>query len=101
MIALPKIVESIGDKLTVLVDTGFQTGNDILKALALGAKAVGFASSMLLALLADGSRGVESLINQIAAELRRTMAATGRSTLSDINKSMIIKSPLMAESIPH
>jgi len=96
MIALPKIVESVGDKVTVLIDTGFKTGNDVLKALAFGAKAVGFASSMLLALAADGSRGVESLINQIGAELRRTMAATGCSTLSDVNRSMIIQAPYMA-----
>ena len=75
MMALPKISESVGKKLTVLVDTGFKTGNDVLKGLALGAEAVGFASSMLLAYAADGAAGVELLINQITAELRRTMAA--------------------------
>ncbi len=97
MIALPRIVESVGDKLTVLIDTGFNTGNDVLKALAFGAKAVGFASSILLAFAADGSRGVESLINQISAELHRTMAATGCATLSAINRSMVIETPLMKE----
>lgn len=97
MIALPKIVESVGDKLTILVDTGFKTGNDVLKALAFGAKAVGFASSMLLAFAADGSAGIELLINLITAELRRTMAATGCPNLSAINNSIISQTPPIGE----
>jgi isopentenyl diphosphate isomerase/L-lactate dehydrogenase-like FMN-dependent dehydrogenase len=97
MIALPPIVDSVGDKLTVLVDTGFKTGNDVLKALAFGAKGIGFAGSMLLAWGADGSDGVELLINQITAELRRTMAATGCSNLSAINRSIIAQMPPIRE----
>ena len=77
------------------IDTGFKTGNDVLKALAMGAKAVGFASSMLLAYVADGAAGVELLINQITAELRRTMAATGCANLSSIDRSMIHYLPFM------
>jgi 4-hydroxymandelate oxidase len=93
MIALPKIVQSVGDKLTVLIDTGFENGEDVFKALALGAKAVGFGSSMILALSADGSRGVELLVNQITATLARTMAATGCADLSAIHKSLITEIP--------
>ena len=90
-IALTDIVKAVGDKITVLVDTGFKTGNDVLKALALGAKAVGFASSIFLAWGAGESRGVENLINQITAELARTMAATGCSNLSAVNRSIIVQ----------
>ncbi len=97
MIALPKIADSVGNKLTVLVDTGFETGNDVFKALAFGAKAVGFASPMILALGADGSDGVELLINQITAELRRTMAATGCPNLSAIERSIIVQMPAIGE----
>jgi isopentenyl diphosphate isomerase/L-lactate dehydrogenase-like FMN-dependent dehydrogenase len=93
MIALPKIVENVGNTLTVLVDTGFKTGNDILKAIAFGAIAVGFASSMILACAADGAAGVELLINRITAELRRTMAATGCPDLKAINRSIISQVP--------
>lgn len=93
MVALPRIVESVGNTLTVLVDTGFKTGNDVLKALAFGAKAVGFVSSMLLACAADGAAGVELLINKITAELRRTMAATGCPDLRAINHSIISQMP--------
>jgi 4-hydroxymandelate oxidase len=89
MIALTDIVKAVGDKITVLVDTGFKTGNDVLKAVALGAKAVGFASAMMLAWAAGGSRGVENLLNQITAELARTMAATGCANLSAVDRSII------------
>ncbi len=93
MIALPKIVERVGTKLTVLIDTGFETGNDTLKAFAFGAKGVGFASPMILAWAADGSSGVELLVNQLTAELRRTMAATGCPNLVAINRSIIAPLP--------
>lgn len=97
MVALPRISESVGQKLTVLVDTGFKTGNDVLKALALGAKAVGFASSLLLAYAADGSSGVELLIHYITAELRRTMAATGCANVSAVSRSIISQAPFIYE----
>jgi 4-hydroxymandelate oxidase len=97
MMALPKVSESVGQKLTVLVDTGFKTGNDVLKALALGAKAVGFASSLLLAYAADGSSGVELLIHYITAELRRTMAATGCASVSAVSRSIISQAPFIYE----
>ncbi|MBW1945206.1 MAG: alpha-hydroxy-acid oxidizing protein [Deltaproteobacteria bacterium] len=95
MMALPRISESFGKKLTVLVDTGFKTGNDVLKALAFGAEAVGFASSMLLALMADGAAGVELLIDRITAELQRTMAATGCANTSTVDRSIIHPSPFI------
>ena len=89
LIALPDIVERVGDKVTVLIDTGFQNGNDVFKALAFGAKGVGIANPVILAFAANGSKGVELLINLITAELHRTMAATGCESLSSINKSII------------
>jgi len=90
VIALPRIVEKYGDKLTILVDTGFETGNDILKGLALGAKGIGFGSPMILAWAAGGSSMVEMLVNQLTAELSRTMAATGCPNLAAINRSIIV-----------
>jgi len=93
MIALPRITDSVGKQVTVLIDSGFKTGNDVFKALAFGAKGVGFASSILLALAAQGSEGVELLINQITAELQRTMAGTGCPNLSAINREIIVHYP--------
>jgi len=93
MIVLPRIVEKYGDKLMVLVDTGFETGNDVLKGLAFGARGIGFGSSMVLAWAADGSTGVEMLVNQLTAELRRNMAVTGCPDLAAINRSIILPLP--------
>lgn len=93
VLALPKVVEIVGGRLTVLVDSGFKTGNDVFKGLALGAKGAGFASSILLAHAAGGAEGVEQLINFITIELKRTMALTGCPTLSAINRSHIIPMP--------
>ena len=97
LIALPGIAASVGGKLDVLIDTGFETGSDVFKALALGAKAVGFANTMILAHAADGSRGVELLIGNITTDLQRTMAATGCPNLSAINRSIIKEMPHMGE----
>lgn len=97
MVALPRIVEAVGDKMAVLIDTGFRTGNDVLKALAFGATAVGLAIPIVLAWGADGSRGVESLVNQITMELQRTMAATGCPDLGSVDRRIIAEIPAMRE----
>ena len=89
MVALPKIVKSVGEKMTVLVDSDFETGEDVFKGLAFGARAVGFGSSMILAVTADGARGVELFVNLITAQLARVMAATGCAGLSAIDESII------------
>ncbi|OPY87572.1 MAG: L-lactate dehydrogenase (cytochrome) [Smithella sp. PtaU1.Bin162] len=88
-LALPPIAEKVGKKLVVLVDSGFKTGNDALKGLALGAKAVGMGNPIVMALMADGATGVENLLNQITAELHRSMVATNCAKLVDINKSIL------------
>jgi isopentenyl diphosphate isomerase/L-lactate dehydrogenase-like FMN-dependent dehydrogenase len=77
VIALPDIVAAVSDRLEVYVDTGFRTGNDIVKALALGAKAVGFANSVLLAWGAGREDGVRRLVDLLRAEVTRTMSALG------------------------
>lgn len=95
MLALPRVAGAVGDRVTVLVDTGFQTGNDVLKGLAFGAKAVGLAAPLLLAMGAGGADTVTLLLDRITEELRRTMAATGCPTLSAANRSIIVQAPPM------
>ena len=77
VVALPDVVAAVGAKAEVYVDTGFRTGNDIVKALALGAHAVGFANSVLLAWGAGREDGVRRLVELLGAEMRRTMSALG------------------------
>ena len=89
VIALPEIVEAVGDKVIILIDSGFKTGNDVLKSVALGAKAVGFGLSILLAWGAGGAGGVENFVSQITAELKRTMAATGCADLGKVSRDVV------------
>ncbi len=77
VVALPDIVAAVGSQVEVYVDTGFKTGNDVVKALALGARAVGFANSVLLAWGAGREDGVRRLVELLGTEMRRTMAALG------------------------
>ncbi|MEE8419233.1 MAG: alpha-hydroxy acid oxidase [Dehalococcoidales bacterium] len=93
VMALPEIVKAVGDRATVLVDSGFRTGNDMFKAVALGAKAVGYATSVLMASNAGGAEGVEQFISFIATELKRTMAICGCPDLASINRSLLVTTP--------
>jgi isopentenyl diphosphate isomerase/L-lactate dehydrogenase-like FMN-dependent dehydrogenase len=93
IMSLPKVVKAVGSDATVLVDSGFRTGDDVFKALALGARAVGFTTSVVSAACAGGADGVGQLIGFITAELKRTMATCGCHDLSRIDWSMLALSP--------
>ncbi len=86
VVALPEIVDSVGTRAEVYVDTGFRTGNDIVKAIAMGARAVGFANSVLLAWGAGREDGVRRLVELLAAEMRRTMSALGCADCAALRK---------------
>ncbi|WP_435208850.1 lactate 2-monooxygenase [Streptomyces sp. bgisy034] len=75
--ALPRVVEAVGDRLTVLFDSGIRTGDDIFKALALGAKAVLVGRPYAYGLGLDGQAGVEHVIRCLLAELDLTLALSG------------------------
>ena len=90
---LPEIAAAVGDKLIVLVDSGFRTGNDVFKGLALGAKGVGFATSILAASYAGGAEGVEQFFGFVNAELKRTMSITGSPNLATISREVLVASP--------
>jgi len=97
MIALPDMVAIAGDRVPVLVDTGFRTGIDVLKGLAFGAGGVGLAVPIMLAWAAEGSAGVETLITQLTADLRRAMAATGCPDAGSISRKIIREMPLLRQ----
>ena len=90
--ALPPIVDAIGDKLTVLVDSGIRSGLDVVRMLALGAQGVLLGRAWLYALAARGETGVTQLLDLIAAEMRVTMTLTGVNRICDINRSLIADS---------
>jgi isopentenyl diphosphate isomerase/L-lactate dehydrogenase-like FMN-dependent dehydrogenase len=75
--ALPRVAAAAGDRLTVLFDSGIRTGDDIFKALALGARAVLVGRPYAYGLGLDGQAGVEHVIRCLLAELDLTLALSG------------------------
>ena len=86
---LSEIVDAVGDKLEVILDGGIHRGTHILKALSLGAKAVGGGRMYLYALAAAGQKGVERALGIFRQELERDMKLMGCTKLSDLSKSNI------------
>ena len=86
---LPEIVDAAGDRLEVLVDSGFRRGSDIAAALALGAKAVLVGRAHLYGLAAAGEAGVRHCIDILARELRMTMQLCGARSIAELDRSLI------------
>ncbi|MFE3882151.1 lactate 2-monooxygenase [Streptomyces lydicus] len=89
--ALPRVVEAAGDRLTVLFDSGIRTGDDIFKALALGAKSVLVGRPYAYGLGLDGQAGVEHVIRCLLAELDLTLALSGHSRPDTLTADDLIK----------
>jgi isopentenyl diphosphate isomerase/L-lactate dehydrogenase-like FMN-dependent dehydrogenase len=87
--ALPECVKAVNGKIPVLVDGGFRRGTDILKGLALGAKAVCVARPYLYGLAAFGQRGVERVMELLKTELALNMGLAGVPNLAAIDRSLV------------
>jgi L-lactate dehydrogenase (cytochrome) len=86
---LPRVVEAIGDRAEVLVDGGFRRGSDILKALALGARAVLVGRPYWWGLAAGGARGVAEIVRILRDELDMAMALSGRPTVESVGRDLV------------
>ena len=87
--ALPAVVRAAGGRVPVLCDGGIRRGTDVLKALALGARAVLVGRPQLHALAVGGTAGVAHMLTILRAELEVAMALTGRRSLGDIDASVL------------
>jgi 4-hydroxymandelate oxidase len=87
--ALPEILEAVGGRLPVLVDSGFRRGTDIAKALAMGARAVCVGRPYLWGLAAFGQPGVERVLGLLHGELRAVMMQLGAPSLKDLAPAMV------------
>ncbi len=87
--ALPEVVDAVKGRIPVLVDGGFRRGTDILKALALGAKAICIARPYLYGLAAFGQRGVERVIELLRTELALDMGLAGAPNLAAIDRRLV------------
>jgi isopentenyl diphosphate isomerase/L-lactate dehydrogenase-like FMN-dependent dehydrogenase len=87
--ALPEILEAIGGRLPVIVDSGFRRGTDIVKALAMGARAVAIGRPYLWGLGAFGQAGVERVLAILHGELRSVMMQMGAPALKDLTPALV------------
>ncbi len=86
---LPEIVDAVGDRVEVLVDSGFRRGTDIIKALALGARGVLIGKAYLYGLGAGGEAGVARVIEILKGELERNMTLMGLRSIDEITSDSV------------
>ena len=87
---LPEVAAAVGQKVPVLLDSGIRSGGDIVKALALGAKAVLVGRPICWGVGAAGALGVERVIHILTDEVRRVLILTGVSAVSEVARSILV-----------
>jgi L-lactate dehydrogenase (cytochrome) len=87
--ALPKVVEAVGGDIEVMFDGGIRSGQDVVRALALGARSCMIGRSYIYGLGAGGEAGVAKAIEILAKELDVTMALCGVRNVREISRSVI------------
>ena len=98
--ALPRIADAVGAQLPLLVDGGIRRGTDVLKALALGARAVLIGRPYVHALAVAGARGVAHALRLLRDELEIAMALSGCATLADASRELLFEAPCSALGAP-
>jgi 4-hydroxymandelate oxidase len=91
--ALPEVVDAVAGRIPVLVDGGVRRGTDVLRALALGARAVMVGRPYLWGLAADGEEGVTRVLEILREELVSAMVLSGHPTLATIDRALLAASP--------
>ena len=88
--ALPAIAEAVGDQIEVLMDSGIRRGSDVVKALALGARAVMIGRAYLWGLAANGQAGVENVLDILRSGIDSALLGLGHSSVHDLSPSDLI-----------
>jgi len=89
--ALPEVIEAVGDKVPVILDSGVRSGGDIVKAMALGAKAILTGRPVAWGVAAFGARGVERVFGIFEEEMKRVLCMTGVGKISDVTRSILFR----------
>ena len=87
---LPSIVDAVGDKIEIHLDSGIRSGQDVLKALAMGAKGTMIGRAFVYGLGAQGQKGVETALEVIRKELDTTMALCGRRDVTTLDRDVLL-----------
>jgi len=88
--ALPAVAEAVGDQLEVLLDGGIRRGSDVVKALALGAKAVMIGRAYLWGLAAAGQAGVENVLDIMRAGIDSSLLGLGRASTAELTRDDLL-----------
>jgi isopentenyl diphosphate isomerase/L-lactate dehydrogenase-like FMN-dependent dehydrogenase len=91
--ALPEVVEAVAGRCEVYLDGGVRRGTDVLKALALGARAVFVGRPVLWGLAVAGAEGAQHVLELLRGELEQAMALAGRPALTSIDASLLQRTP--------
>ncbi|WP_163835631.1 FMN-dependent L-lactate dehydrogenase LldD [Spartinivicinus ruber] len=91
--ALPEIANVVKGDLKILVDSGIRTGLDVVRMIALGADCTLIGRSFVYALAAQGSAGVENLLDLYENEIRVAMTLTGAKNISELSQSSLVSQP--------
>ena len=88
--SLPAVVDAVGDQVEVLLDGGVRRGSDVVKALALGAKAVMIGRAYLWGLAVNGQAGVENVLDVLRGGIDSTLLALGKSDVDELDRSDVL-----------
>ena len=91
--ALPDVVDAIGGRVEVFMDSGIRRGTDVLKALALGARAVLVGRPVLWGLATGGEAGVRRVLEMMREDLALSLALAGRSSVEHVDQSLVAPAP--------
>ena len=99
---LPEVVDAVGKRITVIVDSGFRRGSDVVKALALGAKSVLIGRPTLYGTAAGGEAGAARAISIFREEIDRVLALLGCPGIAALNRDCLVlpAAPEIAVSVP-
>ncbi len=87
---LPQIMDAVGDEIEVHLDSGIRSGQDVLKAVALGAKGTMIGRAFVYGLGAMGKQGVTTALDVIHKELDTTMALCGEKSVTDLGRHNLL-----------
>ena len=91
--ALPAVAGAVGGQVEVLLDGGIRRGSDVVKALALGARAVMIGRAYLWGLAANGSAGVRNVFDILRGEIDSALLGLGRASISDLAPDDVLVPP--------
>jgi 4-hydroxymandelate oxidase len=94
--ALPEVAGAVDGRCEVYCDGGVRRGTDVLKALALGARAVLLGRPAVWGLAVDGAAGVAAVLQLLRTEIERDLALCGRRQVSDVDRSLVTSIPVLS-----